>query len=175
MKGKHIHGRPPHGDQVEGTIRRTPSSLLPLAEMPAGSIAALPDAKAFEYAYELLKCSGVSRAEELSDLHPELCHEIRRRNLMELLTHSLNVTTMDHPKVEAEIVEVFKRQLISSTPEEIKKLVSLIPALYTLPDHQHVKDKAQLAGIILTDDEITKMCWVLRVYINYMNSQDQAP
>lgn len=94
---------------------------------------------------------------------------------MELLTHSLNVSSMDCPAVEAEIAEVFRRQLLPTTPEEIKKLVSLIPALYTLPDFQHVKDKATLAGIILTDDEVRKMCWVLRGYINHMNTKDGAP
>lgn len=174
MKRTHVHGKNEENDGSPGS-RRRPSTLPPLSELPAGSYGTLTDAKVFEYAYELLKGNGVPRAEALTDINPELCAEIRKRNLMELLTHSLNVTTMDHAEVEAQIAEVFKRQLITSTPDEIKKLVSLIPALYTLPDFQHVKDKAQLAGIILTDDEVKKMCWVLRGYINHMNSQSQGP
>ena len=144
--------------------------MPPLSEAPAGSLAGQPDARIFEYAYEMLRVNGM-RIQQLSDLHRELNAEIRKRNLLELLTHSLNVVTMDPVEVEKEILEVFKRQSLTSTPDEIKKLVSLIPALYTLPDFQHVKDKAQLAGIILTDDEVKKMCWVLRGYINYMNNK----
>ncbi|HSB47352.1 MAG TPA: hypothetical protein VLD37_05025 [Candidatus Bilamarchaeum sp.] len=172
------HTRIPPGGTEEGADsgrRRRPSTIPPLSELPAGSCSKLSDAKAFELAYGLLMGNDLKRADALSDIHPELCAEIRKRNLMELLTHSLNVTTMNHAEVEAEIAEVFKRQLITSTPDEIKKLVSLIPALYTLPDFQHVKDKAQLAGIILTDDEVKKMCWVLRGYINHMNSTGQGP
>jgi len=151
--------------------RERPSTIPPLSEPPIGSYGELSHAKIFEYAYELLKVRGYSRAEALSDLNPPLCAEIRKRDLMDLLTHSLNVVSMDPLEVEKEIFDVFNRQSITSTPEEIKKLVSLIPALYTLPDFQHVKDKAQLAGILLTDDEVTKMCWVLRGYINHMNKK----
>jgi hypothetical protein len=171
LKRTHIHGT---GDG-KNERRERPSTIPPLSEPPSGSYDQLTDAKLFEFAYELLKSRDLSRAEALSDIRPELCAEIRKRNMMELLTHSMNVLSMDHAEVEKEILEVFKRQLITSTPEEIRKLVSLIPALYTLPDFQHVKDKAQLAGIMLTDDEVKKMCWVLRGYINHMNQKDQAP
>lgn len=147
------------------------SSMPPLTEPPAGGYKDLPHGKVFDYAYELCKRQGLSSGEALSDLNPELCSEIRKRNLMDLLTLSLNVISMDYPEVEKQITDVFRRQLISSTPEEIRKLVSLIPALYTMPDFQHVREKARLSGIILTDDEVRKMCWVLRGYINYMNQK----
>jgi hypothetical protein len=166
---KRTHGIP---DEKAERPKR-PSTLPPISEPPFGGYAALSDARIFEYAYELLKHDGL-RVEALPDFNPALNAEVRKRNLLELLTHSLNVVSMDHDEVEKQISEVFRRQLISSTPEEIKKLVSLIPALYTVPDFQHVKDKAQLAGIILTDDEVKKMCWVLRGYINHMNQKDQA-
>lgn len=150
--------------------RRT-SSVPPLSEPLAGGYDKLSDGKVFDYALETLKARSAQSGATLSDVNPELCAEIRKRGLMDLLTHSLTVVSMDYPEVEKQIAEVFRRQLISSTPEEIKKLVSLIPALYTMPDLQHVREKAQLAGIILTDEEVRKMCWVLRGYINYMNQK----
>ena len=101
------------GEERREAPRRRPSTLPPLSEAPAGSLASQPDARIFEYAYEMLRVNGM-RIQQLSDLHPELNAEIRKRNLLELLTHSLNVVTMDPLEVEKEILEVFKRQSLTS-------------------------------------------------------------
>jgi hypothetical protein len=64
------------------------------------------------------------------------------------------------------IREVFARQHIACTSEQLDKLIRVLRAFVeTLPSFEHVRKRALSAGPALTDEEVTQVCWALRAAI----------
>ncbi len=168
---RHVHPDKKIGASIEGP-KPSPAPASPLFEGPLQPAAyrELDSPRLFQLARNLLRSRGLHSAQALSDSEPGLYAELRSRDMLDHLSISLTASSIDQSRLEKQVTEVFSRQGIHSTPEEIQKLVALIPALYTLPDFLHVKYMAEQAGIPLSDDEITKMVWVLRAYMKQAGS-----
>src|SRR5262249_41735079 len=154
-------------DASIGGPKPSPAPGSPLVEGPhqPPAYSEMDSPKLFELARGTLRSRGLDHVQALSDSEPGLYAELRSRAMLGHLTDSLSAASIDQSQLERQVSDVFSRQSISSSPEEIRKLVSLIPTLYTLPDFLHVKYMAEQTGTPLTDDEITKMVWVLRAHM----------
>lgn len=168
---RHVHPDKKIGTAIEGP-KPSPAPASPLFEGPLQPPAyrELDSPRLFQLARNILRSRELHSVQALSDSEPGLYAELRSRDMLDHLSISLAAASIDQPKLERQVTDVFSRQGISSTPEEIRKLVALIPSLYTLPDFLHVKYMAEQAGVQLTDDEITKMVWVLRAHMKQSGS-----